>query len=208
MFDYQAGEKYKLTLIMVAIAGMMAGMFFTVLLMPTPQPVAARQRARQPWMDHPDVTGRAAVPPGAAGAVAPQAPVDPQNVTDVIAAQSLIEQWLPVAWDLSAGSAQASQEKAIMYMTPECAQSYRSSIWTPDLAQQIDESGIKSTFRATEIKAGAHQPDGSIVIVVNGEQILSVPGQASRQRAVRVEYLVKQTQDGLRIAGISESKGG
>ncbi len=57
MFDYQAGEKYKLTLIMVAIAGVMAGMFFTVLLMPTPEAPQARKRQHQPWMDNPDVTG-------------------------------------------------------------------------------------------------------------------------------------------------------
>jgi hypothetical protein len=34
MFDYQAGEKYKLTLIMVGFAGLMAGMLFTLVLMP------------------------------------------------------------------------------------------------------------------------------------------------------------------------------
>ncbi len=38
MFDYQAGEKYKLTLIMVAIAGLMAGAFFTILFSAGPEP--------------------------------------------------------------------------------------------------------------------------------------------------------------------------
>ena len=56
MFDYQAGEKYKLTLIMVGFAGLMAGMFFTMLLMPTPEP-QSHQRQAPKWASNPDVTG-------------------------------------------------------------------------------------------------------------------------------------------------------
>src|SRR5215472_13172073 len=58
MFDYQAGEKYKLTLIMVGISGMLAGIFVTLLLMPTPEPARGRTRYHAAWMDNPDVTGR------------------------------------------------------------------------------------------------------------------------------------------------------
>ncbi|HNB22447.1 MAG TPA: hypothetical protein PKZ32_08520, partial [Candidatus Melainabacteria bacterium] len=186
MFDYQAGEKYKLTLIMVAIAGMMAGMFFTVLLMPTPEPAQARKRARQPWMDNPDVTGGRTAAPGAAQAAAPTelqqkaqaaAMAQPAIKTDAVTAQTLVEKWLPFAFDLSSGSANDSQEKAIACMTPECAQSYRQSVWTPEVASQIAASGMKSSFRATKVIAGAHQTDGSIVITVEGEQILSPPDQ-------------------------------
>jgi hypothetical protein len=214
MFDYQAGEKYKLTLIMVALAGMMAGMFFTVLLMPTPEAPQARKRQHQPWMDNPDVTGgRMASAPGAAQAAAPTelqqkaqaaAAAQPAIKTDAVIAQTLVEKWLPFAFDLSSGSANDSQEKAIACMTPECAQSYRQSVWTPEVAQQISASGIKSSFRATKIIAGAHQTDGSVVITVEGEQILSPPDQPSKQRSVKFEYLLKQTNDGMKICGISE----
>ena len=55
MFDYQAGEKYKLTLIMVALAGMMAGAFFTILLSAGPEP--ARVRPHAAYLDNPDITG-------------------------------------------------------------------------------------------------------------------------------------------------------
>ncbi len=218
MFDYQAGEKYKMTLIMVAIAGMMAGMFFTVLLMPTPEAPQARKRAHQPWMDNPDVNGGRTPMPGAAQAAAPTelqkkaqeaAMAQPAIKTDAVMAQTLVEKWLPFAFDLSSGSANDSQEKAIACMTAECAQSYRESVWTPQVAQQIASSGMKSSFRATKVIAGAHQTDGSIVITVEGEQILSPPDQASRQRTVKFEYLLKQTNDGMKICGISEvNKGG
>ena len=216
MFDYQAGEKYKLTLIMVAIAGMMAGIFFTVLLMPTPEAPQARKRQHQPWMDNPDVTGggRMASAPGAAQAAAPTeiqqraqaaAMAQPAIKTDAVTAQTLVEKWLPFAFDLSSGSAGDSQEKAIACMTPECAQSYRQNVWTPEVAQQISASGMKSSFRATKVIAGAHQTDGSIVITVEGEQILSPPDAASKQRNVKFEYLLKQTNDGMKICGISEA---
>ncbi len=216
MFDYQAGEKYKMTLIMVAIAGMMAGMFFTVLLMPTPEAPQARRRAHQPWMDNPDVTGGRGSA-GAAHAAAPPtelqqkaqaaAMAQPAIKTDPVIAQTLIEKWLPFAFDLSSGSANDSQEKAIACMTPECAQSYRQNVWTPEVAQQIAASGMKSSFRATKVIAGGHETDGSIVITVEGEQILSPPDQASKQRNVKFEYLLKQTGDGMKICGISEVGG-
>lgn len=204
MFDYQAGEKYKLTLIMVAVAGIMAGIFFTVLLMPTPQPRHARPRAAH--ADHPDVTGRAVLPSGYGAGAAQALPSAPSGYakTDPLTAQSLIEQWLPLAWDLSAGSSQASQNKAMAYMTAECAAAYKQNIWTPDLAKQIEEAGLKSSFKAENIRVGGENPDGAVVILVEGVQSLGVPGGNSNARRVKLEYLVKQTPQGLRIAGISE----
>ena len=156
MFDYQAGEKYKLTIIMVALAGFMAGVFLTVMLMPTPEP--ARRRAIPAYMRDPDITGRYAQQSVPASGAA-QAMSSPQAVSGVEpqVAKTLITQWLPLAWDLSAGTAKSNQEKAMMYMTPECAAAYRQNIWTPDLGKQIDESGLKSNFQAGKIEAGESQ---------------------------------------------------
>lgn len=213
MFDYQAGEKYKLTLIITGVVGVIIGVFFTSILMPPPSPQhVARQRPK--WADHPDVTGRGSVNDGprAAGGYVPTdgvntAPPEMQqnySYTDPMTAMQLIEQWLPVAWDLSAGSAKSSQEKAIRYMTTDCASAYQKSVWTPEIAQQIEASGLHSTFKTSSVKVGATKPDGAVVILVEGEQVLQVPGKGSRARPVKLEYLVKKTDDGLRIAGISE----
>jgi hypothetical protein len=133
-----------------------------------------------------------------------QQPGEPAAMADPNTALTLVESWLPFVWDLSAGTAQGSQEKAIAYMTPDCATAYKQNIWTGDLAKQIEESGLKSTFNAHKVAAGQNQDDGSIVIYVEGEQVLQVPGKPTRQRPVKLEYLVKKTADGLRIAGISE----
>ena len=182
-------------------------------------------RQRPAYMDDPDVSGRprmaqdqgagqaAEAPPEQQpaqnqeeAAQAPQAP----DVADPVASLNLVQQWLPLAWDLSAGSAKGSQERAILYMTPECAEAYRKNIWTADLSQQIDTCGIRSSFKIHRVAAGNNQPDGSIIVNVDGEQILSVPGKGARARQVKLQYLVRSTADGLRIAGISESgkKGG
>jgi hypothetical protein len=205
MFDYQAGERYKLTLIMVGLAGLMAGMFFAVLLMPTPEPT--RRRPVPAYMRDPDITGKRAAgnpgAPGAAQAMAPQAA--PGSLTDPVAAKALVERWLPLAWDLSAGSAKGNQELAMQYMTADCAAAYQRNIWTPDLAKQIDESGLQSAFRPDRVAVGEPLTDGSVVVYVDGTQTLTVPGKGSTARQVKLEYMVKMTADQmLRIAGISE----
>ena len=206
MFDYQAGEKYKLTLIMVALAGLMAGIFFSVLLMPAPEPT--HRRPQPAYMRHPDVTGRrddgSSQAVSSAGAANAAAETEAPLMADPGTAKALVEQWLPLAWDLSAGTAKDSQNKAMQYMTADCAQAYQVNIWTADLAKQIDESGLKSSFRPDHIIAGQNQEDGSVVICVDGVQTLAVPGKGSSTRMVQLEYLVRQTPEGMRIAGISE----
>lgn len=220
MFDYQAGEKYKLTLIMVGFAGLMAGMLFTMLIMPQPDPRAMKRAKAPAWTKDPDAGyGRGPrsgyVPrDGEAGTAQamptqPGAPPQPQGeLADPNMALNLVSTWLPVVWDLSAATAQDSQEKAIAYMTPECATAYRSSIWTADTAKQVVESGLQSSFNAKKVSAGQNQADGSVVIYVDGEQILQVAGKPARARPVKMEYLVKKLPEGYRIAGITETPGG
>ncbi len=204
MFDYQAGEKYKLTLIMVAIAGMLAGVFFTVLLMPSPEaPQGKRKRqVSEAVANNPDVTGRVQMPPDAQGMPQQQAQVLATNPID---ARNLIQGWLPLAWDLSAYSAKASQEKALSCMTSECRDAYTQNIWTPQIAQQIEQSGVQSHFETKKIEPGEMKADGSVEVLVEGEQTLSVPGKGGKTRGVKVLYLVKNMPEGLRIAGISEA---
>ena len=70
----------------------------------------------------------------------------------------------------------------------------------PAMAQTVQcETQAAMPFQLVKAK------DGTVVILVRGEQILDVPGKGQQARAVNVEYLVKNTAEGLRIAGISES---
>lgn len=213
MFDYQAGEKYRLTLIMVGFAGVIAGVFFTCLLMGDTQAQTPRTRQAPKWASNPDVTGQVGpqqMPGGGQpsdGSAPQQPPAEPYAATDGPMAQQMIEGWLGLGWDLSAGSAVESQNKAMQYMTPDCAAKYRENIWTPDLAKQIEEAGLQSQFIKTGIRLGETRADGAVVVVVDGQHNLAVGGQIVKQRQVQVEYLVKSTKDGMRITGISEGTG-
>jgi hypothetical protein len=212
MFDYQAGEKQKLTLIMVALAGLLAGMFFTVLLMPTPD-AAPKRHAPPKWASNPDVTGGVMPQDGGGGdpqggpGGGPQGPPPAQQpMVDPIQARNMLEtSFLPLAWDLSAYSARASQGKALDYMTDDCKRAYVNNIWTPTIAQQIEQSGVQSNFQPKKIDPGQVRQDGSVEITVEGSQTLSVPGKGGKTRDVKVVYLVRQFPEGMKIAGISEA---
>jgi hypothetical protein len=119
-------------------------------------------------------------------------------------ALNLVNSWLPYGWDLSAGTARKSQEQAIGYMTADCASAYRQSVWRDDVAKQIEDAGLQSSFSAEKVYAGPPQADGSIVIFVEGMQRMTVPNKGTQEKAKKLEYLVKSTPEGLRIAGISD----
>lgn len=208
MFDYQAGEKYKMTLIMVAVAGAMAGVFITLILSPTPAPTGRGGRVRSRADTNPDVTGIAA-PPGSDPRYATQQngapPPPPAGLVEPFKAQAYVEAFLPLAWDFNASSAANSQQSAIGMMTAQCADSYKKNIWTDEMAATIASSGMTSTWSQKMVSARQNQADGSIEIVVQGEQQLQLPGEPPKPRPVKFVYLVKKEADGsLKIAGISE----
>lgn len=205
-----------MTIIMTAVAGMIAGIFFTLLLSP-PQEPTQRGRPKPKWMNNPDAMGVA----GKAGygqegratsgmgqqQPPPQQPAPlPADVMDPNAATQLMQDWLPLAWDFSAASAVNSQERAIQYMTPECAAQYRQNVWTSEMASSLAASGVKSTWQQSVVSAGGTLPDGGVEVTVQGVQQLEVPGQPpTPPRQVRFVYLIKKTPEGPRIAGITEA---
>jgi hypothetical protein len=221
MFDYQAGEKYKLTLIMVGVAGLIAGMFFTLLLMPTPDAAAAKQaraaaRMTRANMD-PDVVGSrgggnaytqgqamagAAIANGTGAGSGPMPAA--ADMVDRFKAQELMQSFLPLVWDLNARTALSNQEEAIKWMTPDCAAAYRANVWTPDMANKITSSGLQSQFTIKDIQVSQNLSDGSVVATVHGNQILVAPA-GTKQKEVNLEYMLKQTPEGIRVAGISEA---
>lgn len=229
MFDYHAGEKFKVLLIGTAICGFLGGVFIMAICgggggepahitearkkhkkMHTDQGVISSDRAAQQGYQPTDVRqpedGGGQNP--MAGAQAPgggqqQMPAD-YTYTDSLNARSMIEAFLPYAWDLSAGTASASQERAIECMTPECAQAYRQTLWTKEMAAQVEQSGLKSSFNATNIKVAGNKPDGAVVIEVEGNQILEMEGKGAKNRPVKMEYLIKMINGGLKITGINE----
>ena len=214
MFDYQAGEKYKLTLIMVGAAGVMAGAFFTLLLSPPAEAPHKDKRASKIAND-PDMNGAPRMPHGHGmrdngvprypdGTPMPQAP--PAAQVDKNEAATMVQNMLPLTWDFNSTSANRSQEMAMAYMTPECANNYRQYVWTPQIAEGVAGAAMTSTFTPTVCQPLTSTEDGSVVIKVEGEQVLVVQGQ-QRPKHISMEYLVKKTAQGLKVCGVSESGG-
>lgn len=223
MFDYQAGEKYRLTLIMVGVAGLLAGIFFTMLLMPTESPASSRRKvAMTRAMSDPDVTGgrgysapnsvaqaiaaNVAGPMQGGGGAGGASAAPAGQLVDRGSAKIFMDQWLPRVWDLGCQSASQAQEWAISQMTPACAAAYRSNIWTPALSKQVQESGLQSTFTPSTVDVSENLADGSVVVKVKGVQILSAATGQQKQRVINVEYMVIQTPEGMKVAGISEGQ--
>lgn len=207
MFYYQAGDRYKLTLSMVAVAGLMAGVFFTLLLgggAPSEPPRRARTK-QNPY--NPD-TGAAAVGGRGSSMVTgpggdPNAATTPQ-VSDAQAAQDFVRNFVTYSFNMNSNAASASQAQAMAMMDSETAKAYRNNVWTPDLEQLVTTSNLTSQFNITSISSGQQNPDGSIVIFMNGTQILNSPASGQQQKPVSVEYLVQRGPSGWHIIGIQE----
>lgn len=203
MFDYQAGERYRITLIMVAVAGFIAGIFIMILLAP-PSEAPRKKRAMTRANYDPDVTGVPRGGGGGGGGGNPQQAVQPQ-AADAQAAKDFIRNFSYNAFDLSAQTASDSQAKAMQQMTPQCAQSYRASIWTPEMEQMVRESGVRATFQPQRVESGQATPDGGIVIFLTGSQTLTREDGASQNKEINVQYMVQRGGDGsLKVSGIED----
>jgi hypothetical protein len=196
---------------MVAIAGIIGGMFFTLLLLPSPDMTAqARHGKRDPRMEkvmhNRDITGRNDGGPmqGPGSANAQETQQSSAQFVDRSTAQQFMQNWLPRVWDLSAQTATTDQEEAIKWMTPECAAAYRQNIWSPEIASRISSSALQSEWHTTQMDVSDNMQDGSVVVKVQGVQVLQAP-TGRKEKQVSLEYMLKQTPDGMRIAGISEA---
>ena len=203
MFDYQAGERYKLTLIMVGLAGLMGGIFITILLGVGSEP--PRQRPKRPQSAYSPDTGVQMGGSGGpvTGAQIPNTPSAPA-VTDAQAATDFVRQFVNAAFDMNSASASQSQAAAMNMMDPTTAQGYRQNIWTPEVEQLVQENGLKSQFIPAKISTGQQNPDGSIVVFVEGQQSLVTAEGQQQDKAVSMEYLVHRGPDGFKIAGITD----
>ncbi|MBX9673788.1 MAG: hypothetical protein K2X70_10115 [Candidatus Obscuribacterales bacterium] len=204
MFDYQAGEKQKLTLIMTGVTGLIMGITLMAFLSPETGSGPKKTRERPKWANNPDVTGKANLPADYNGG---QGQAKPENMVQATEAQDMLRQWLGYAFDFNSQTCGKSQERAMQFMTPECASSYRSNVWTTELATQIEQANLKNEFILSKMSAGQNNPDGSIVIFMEGEQTFFPPSAPPEKKHISMEYIVKKTPEGLQIAGFHDGAG-
>ncbi len=213
MFDYQAGERYKITLIFVGVAGLMAGVFFTLLLGSTGEAPRPKRGKGGSAMIQPGSSRRRPVNDGGdpnagqygqGGQNSQGGPVPPSE-TDSLAARDLIQAFAPLSFDMSATTANDSQTRAMEMMTSDFAQTYRTSIWTPELAQLVQESGVRSSFTVHTVSAMQANADGSIAVRLTGTKVMTKPDGESKTDAVNMEYLCQKDASGrFKIAGIKD----
>jgi hypothetical protein len=210
MFDYQAGEKYKLTLVMVGVTGIIVGASLTLFLAtPSGPPPRASHGSRRPANYEARGSGSLRSAGGRVshdGGGPDDAAPPPVDVVDKGAAQSFVQGFLNLTWDFNSTTSGQSQERAMTFMTPDCAQNYKVNIWTPEMAQTVAGAGMTSSFTTVSCQAITSTDDGSVVVKVVGDQTLNLQGQAPKQQHKIMEYLVKKTPQGLKISGISESE--
>lgn len=135
-------------------------------------------------------------------------PADTQNQApaatgslDPALATDFLKLWMASAFDYSQTTANQSHERAFSWMTPEAQQTFRTSFWTPEVAGGIGNGTLSASFKPGNIQAEAINPDGSVVIGVNGIISLNNGGQEHVQE-LQTDFLVRRVEDGLRVAGI------
>jgi hypothetical protein len=178
-------DKILLGLVIVCILGVFVGGFTT-----KEQAPASPKRSHLETASEPQSPG--ATPVSSAYA---SAQLDPHLATD------FVKWWMSGAMDFSQASAIKNHDAAFSYMTPEALQTFRSGFWTPTLAAGVSRGSIVGAFQPISVQADAINPDGSIVVTLQGTLVTQSSGHPITQQ-LQMDLLVRKQASGLRIAGI------
>ncbi len=126
------------------------------------------------------------------------APVN--GLTPTLAAE-FVKWWINWAMDYSAATAGRSHESAFQWMTPEAAQQFKSTFWTPQISQSIANQQMSAAFQPASVQAEAINPDGSVVVGVTGSLVVQASSTPITQQIV-IDFLVRKIGQDCRIAGM------
>ena len=126
----------------------------------------------------------------------------PQNKATAAAltpnlAKDFISWWIGLAMDYNAHTAASNHQSDFNWMTPEASQAFQAAFWTPEISNSIVAGTLHGSFTPTAINPVAANPDGSVVVQVQGNLVL----QRSMQH-VNADFLVRREANGLRVSGI------
>jgi len=123
------------------------------------------------------------------------AKIDPPLATD------FVKWWMSGAMDYSPNSAGKNHEAAFRWMTPEAVQTFQGTLWPPNVADGVAQGRIVAAFQPVSVQAQAINPDGSIVVTIQGTLVTQSTGRPIT-RELQIDLLVKKESEGLRIAGM------
>lgn len=107
------------------------------------------------------------------------------------------------AFDYGVQSAAASHNNALVWMTPDAQQQFIANFWTPAMAEQVRAGAMVGAFHPTLVHPEAVNPDGSVVVGVDGTLVLQQSTGQPLVHQFRADFLVQRTIDGLRVAGLN-----
>jgi hypothetical protein len=157
--------------------------------------------------DEPANANKSATAPSAqVPAPATPAPLaQPKPVADPFTpelATQFVKWWSAKSMNYTAASAKADHDEAFKWMSPEAVQAFQSCFWTPGIEQEVLMGHVGAAFQPVSVQAEAINPDGSIVVALNGTLVMQAPGTAPVTQQIAVDYLVKKDDQGLRISGL------
>ncbi|MFA6212395.1 MAG: hypothetical protein WCT03_06740 [Candidatus Obscuribacterales bacterium] len=137
--------------------------------------------------------GTAATPAAGAGQAAAQ-PLTPDL------ALQFVRWWLTQSMDYRMDTAAASHKTAALWMLPDANNAFEQLYWGDHIKQGIASGQIVGAFQPVSVTPVATNPDGSVVVTAVGTLMIQQSGQQPAGQQLTMDFLVKQTGDGLRIA--------
>lgn len=116
-------------------------------------------------------------------------------------AKEFVHWWLSGAMDYSAATCQKSHAEMFKWMNPEAKEVFKANFWTPEMEQAFSTGTLVAHFQPSTIEPKAINPDGSIVVGVDGSLVMQIGAQPTTQR-ILTDYLVKKEDGNMRIAAI------
>ncbi|MBP6747482.1 hypothetical protein KA344_19800, partial [bacterium] len=108
--------------------------------------------------------------------------------------------WITKSMDYRMDSAAASHKEAVAWMLPDAANAFEQLYWGDHIKQGIAAGTIVGSFQPVSITPLATNPDGTVVVTVVGTLVMQQSGQQPAGQQLTMDFLVKKTADGFRIA--------
>lgn len=136
--------------------------------------------------------------PAAAGQQAQQAHLEEAKL-----AQEFVSWWLGGAMNFAQANCQQTHADAFKWMNPEAVEVFKANFWTPEMEQAFSTGSLVAHFQPAAIEPKAINPDGSIVVSVDGTLVMQVGvGAQTTTQRVLTDYLVKKDKGNMRIAAM------
>ncbi|MBP9806868.1 hypothetical protein KBF38_01055 [bacterium] len=123
----------------------------------------------------------------------------PQALTPDLASQ-FVRWWLTQSMDYRMDTAVASHKAAAAWMLPDASNAFEQLYWGDHIKQGIATGTIVGSFQPVSVIPLATNPDGSVVVTAVGTLVMQQSGQQPAAQQLTMDFLVKQTADGCRIA--------